>query len=311
MFLAGRLLFLYAETPLHVGSGGGLGAVDLPIQRERYTGFPLIQASGLKGALRSEVTTGKDSEIKAIFGPENADHAGAISPSDARLLLFPVRSLAGVFAWVTSLDVIERFRRDAAALGITGIPASPGTAPEADQAYVTTNSAVVAENTVVLEEFAFTAIQENAAITATQQLAKWLADNALPTTEEYKYWRDKLRTNLVILPNNAYRDFTLHATEVVTRVKLKNETKTVENGALWTQELLPTESLLYATVNATRLRMGNGDKPKTLAKDEPKAEAEALLEWISKADNIPHRFQIGGDETVGRGLVHVRWKGDA
>ena len=31
---------------------------------------------------------------------------------DARLLLFPVRSLRGVFAWVTSLDALERFARD-------------------------------------------------------------------------------------------------------------------------------------------------------------------------------------------------------
>jgi len=310
MFLAGRLLFLYAETPLHVGSGSGLGAVDLPIQRERYTGFPIIQASGLKGALRSEITTGKDSEKNAIFGPENADHAGAVSPSDARLLLFPIRSLAGVFAWVTSLDVIERFRRDAAALGITDLPALPGSAPTADQAYVTGN-AVIAGDSVVLEEFAFTAIREEAATAATQELANWFAVNALPTNDEYKYWRDKLRTNLVILPNDAYRDFTLHATEVVTRVRLENETKTVANGALWTQELLPTESVLYAMISATRLRMSTDKKPATLAKTDAKAEADALLEWLGKGENMPHRFQIGGDETVARGLVRVRWKGGA
>ncbi|MFZ4657658.1 MAG: type III-B CRISPR module RAMP protein Cmr4 [Caldilineaceae bacterium] len=310
MFLAGRLLFLYAETALHVGSGSGLGGVDLPIQRERYTGFPLIQASGLKGALRSEVTAGKDSEKNAIFGPEDADYAGAVSPGDARLLLFPVRSLAGVFAWVTSFDVIARFQRDATALGMTDLPILPNSEPHADHAYVS-GSAIVTGDAVVLEEFAFTVIREEATSSATRKLAEWLATNALPTSDEYKYWREKMRTNLVILPNDAYRDFTLHATEVITRVRLENETKTVAPGALWTQELLPPESVLYATVNATRLRMNSDKKPSTLANSDGKIEAENILQWMSKAEHIPHRFQVGGDETVGRGLVRIRWKGGA
>jgi hypothetical protein len=33
MFKQVKLLFLYTETPLHVGSGSSLGTVDLPIQR--------------------------------------------------------------------------------------------------------------------------------------------------------------------------------------------------------------------------------------------------------------------------------------
>ncbi|MEZ4618471.1 MAG: type III-B CRISPR module RAMP protein Cmr4 [Caldilineaceae bacterium] len=310
MFLDGRLLFLYAEAPLHVGSGSGLGAVDLPIQRERFTGYPMIQASGLKGALRSEILPGKDTETTAIFGPEDAEHAGAISPSDARLLLFPVRSLAGVFAWVTSMDVLARFLRDATAIGVAGLPSLPSSSPDTNCAYVASDQ-VLAGDSVVLEEYAFMAIREASVEKPMQELAEWLAQNALSGEKEYTYWANKLRKNLVILPNDAYRDFTQHATEVVTRVKLENETKTVATGALWTQELLPAESVLYATVNATRLRMSNDKKPATLAKAEAKAEAAAILEWIANAQNIPHRFQIGGDETVGRGIVRVSWKGGA
>ena len=52
MFKIARPLFLICETPLHAGSGDALGVVDLPIQRERHTGFPKIEASSLKGALR-------------------------------------------------------------------------------------------------------------------------------------------------------------------------------------------------------------------------------------------------------------------
>ncbi|HLY31875.1 MAG TPA: RAMP superfamily CRISPR-associated protein, partial [Ktedonobacterales bacterium] len=49
---AAALLFLYTETPLHAGTGASLGIVDLPIQREVHTQYPMIQGSSVKGALR-------------------------------------------------------------------------------------------------------------------------------------------------------------------------------------------------------------------------------------------------------------------
>jgi CRISPR-associated protein Cmr4 len=47
------IISLYTVSPLHAGSGAIIGAVDLPIQRERHTGWPHVQASALKGAFRS------------------------------------------------------------------------------------------------------------------------------------------------------------------------------------------------------------------------------------------------------------------
>ena len=49
------LLFLYAETPVHAGADTGLGALDLPIQREVTTGLPIIKGESLKGALRERL----------------------------------------------------------------------------------------------------------------------------------------------------------------------------------------------------------------------------------------------------------------
>jgi CRISPR/Cas system CMR subunit Cmr4 (Cas7 group RAMP superfamily) len=57
--------------------------------------------------------------------------------------------------------------------------------------------------------------------------------------------------------------------------------------------------------------MNSDKKPSTLANSDGKIEAENILQWMSKAEHIPHRFQVGGDETVGRGLVRIRWKGGA
>lgn len=314
MFLNSKLLFIFTETPLHAGAGAGLGVVDLPIQRERATSYPLIQASGLKGALRSAVPTAVGADVvAAVFGPELATateadasqsialYAGALSPGDARVLLFPVRALTGVFAWITSLDALQHFRRAALQMGLQP-PALPTPPPAANRAYAA-GTGVSANGVAVLEEFAFN-VQVDA---TTQALAGWLARNALPTGAAYDYWRVKLPESLLILPQDAFRDFVLHATEVLTRVRLDPETKTVVRGALWTEEHLPSDTLLYAPMHATRLRTGADARPAALQADDPTQEATNVLTWAADATHIPHWLQIGGDETVGRGIVHLRW----
>jgi len=52
MFKEAIPLFIRAITPVHAGSGNDLGIVDLPIQREKHTGFPKIEGSTLKGSIR-------------------------------------------------------------------------------------------------------------------------------------------------------------------------------------------------------------------------------------------------------------------
>ena len=122
------ILGLHAQTSLHPGSGTALGTVDLPVQRERHTLWPTIPGSALKGVLRDACRDHVKAEhggdrakanrenrrLTAAFGPPTesaAEHAGALSVTDARLLAFPVRSLKGVFAWVTCPAVLERLAR--------------------------------------------------------------------------------------------------------------------------------------------------------------------------------------------------------
>ena len=49
-----KLLFYQNQTPLHMGTGTEIGFVDLPIQREKTTGFPKGEVSGIKEAFRKE-----------------------------------------------------------------------------------------------------------------------------------------------------------------------------------------------------------------------------------------------------------------
>ncbi len=302
MYEKTAMMFIYVETPLHAGSGRGLGAVDLPIQRERITGYPIIQASSVKGKLRAEVraTYGwKDNspEIEALFGKAGDagdNFAGAIAPGDARILLFPVRSLAGVFAWTTCLHVLQRFTRDCALAGITP-PALAGlSSPSPGQALIGNASDLKAGEVAVLEEFSY-APKEEQKVTG---LGTWLAQHALPN--EYKYWQSVLPRKLIILPDDDFRDFARYATEVQTHVRLSPDTKTVQTGALWTTESLPTDTLLYAPLMLMKPRQPREDQQ---AKDK---DVNHVLTMVKSALDGKH-VQFGGDETTGQGWVVVKF----
>jgi CRISPR-associated protein Cmr4 len=294
MFDRAAILFLYTETPLHAGSGTSLGIVDLPIQRERTTGYPMIQASGLKGCLR-DIASGDPQKVEIVFGPDTqraSDHAGALSVGDARILLFPVRSLMGVFAWITSQNVLARFKREALMAGLS-VDWNPIGPTDDGSAFVADGSILKANGKMVLEEFAFTAQTHN----EVKAIADWLKQNALPAGSEYDYWQDTLEKRLVILPENAFRDFVQLSTEVIARVRIDDTKKTVERGALWTEEHLPSETLLYATLFASKPRVQN--PPSDLQ------DAAAVLNFVKNAVD-GKRLQLGGDATVGRGIVKAR-----
>ena len=313
------MLYLYVETPLHAGVGSGLSSIDLPIQRERTTQYPMIQGSGIKGKLRA-VAEGmvdrgqkpfdnkQEKLVDIIFGPENGnEHAGALIAGDARILLFPVRSLNGVFAYTTSYEVLNRFIRDMNRGGKEIHWKLPKVGVAEDTVHVTSNSQVVVNDKVVLEEFTYKAQPQQAEAngeTLVDTIAKWLADNALPQTEIYAYWREKLRHSLVILPEEDFRDFVVNATEIITRIKIDREKKTVDGGGLWTEEHLPSDTLLYTPIYAT-------DARKTKQNGENRAPVKTAKEILDSATHLENGqqsyLQLGGDETVGRGMVHMHW----
>lgn len=285
----GGLLFLHAQTGLHPGSGTALGTVDLPIQRERHTQWPVIPGSSLKGILRDACrrSAGNNGDLFAAFGPETAEadkHAGALSLTDARILAFPVRSLKGVFAWVTCPAVLERLKRDLS-LGrsdadIFNLP----TGPAKDKALCQQNGPLLVDgNKLVLEEFEFERTGDADAVAA------WVSQRAGGDEATQR----RLKSHLVVLHDDDFTHFVRHATEVVARVGLDYERKTVKTGALFYEEFLPAETLFYSVVLASASRREGHGK-----------SAVDILKYLG--DNLPPILQIGGDETIGKGLCAVR-----
>jgi len=127
------LCVFYAISPIHAGAGSSLAAVDLPIQRERHTNWPHIQASAVKGAMRAHYRDFAEntSLINYLFGSDEQDGwkdkeniPGAVSVSDAKLLAFPVRSSVAPFVWVTCPAVLARLKRDLTFPGWKGSPST-------------------------------------------------------------------------------------------------------------------------------------------------------------------------------------------
>lgn len=328
--MATSLLYLYTESPLHAGTGSTASVIDLPVQRERITNYPHVYGSGLKGALRDQADA-SDTEKNIFYGPSETEDktqarlfnfsseeiegldksklsslvrfGGALSVGEARLVLFPVRSLTGIFAYVTSPYVLARLARDLQAADV--VPPPTWTQPiKTDECIVSSvaknSDGVAASGSVVLEEFTFKAVNNG----IVDELASWLINNAMPVGDEYSYWRKTMVQRLVILPDDAFRDFVSYSTQVVTRIRVNNDTKTVVDGQLWTQEVIPSDTLFVSTVLAHDVRAPKEVCQRVFGKDEVKALE--VRDWMRETTR--ERIQIGGDETTGHGIVAVRWQ---
>ncbi|MCC7201903.1 MAG: type III-B CRISPR module RAMP protein Cmr4 [Nitrospirae bacterium] len=301
MFKEAKVMFIYTETSLHCGSGTSLGVIDLPIQREKYTDYPVCQASGIKGVVREWFDNKygeRDSKIKYTFGPDfgrgdSEAHAGAATFTDGRLLLFPVRSLNSVFAYTTSVFALSRLRRD---LEMAGESVGWKVPAESDKILGVSESKVkTGDNKVVLEEYTFD-FQLDEGVKA---IAEWIASNAIPQGDEYNFWRQKVKTDLIILPEDAFGDFVKLSTEVQARIRINNDTKTVDKGALFYEEALPCDSLLYSVVMAHDPACDNAKRPTDLQ------DSTDVMKFVSEIKS--KRLQFGGDATIGKGIVNVNF----
>lgn len=283
------LMFVHALTSIYPGSGTALGVVDLPVQRERHTNWPTIAGTSLKGVLKAEAQSGETKldpkTLAAVFGPDTdhaAEHAGAVAFTDARLLAFPVRSLKGVFAWVTCPEALSRLRRDLALTLLARLPEPPRL--QEGQALVAAGSPLRQGNGLVLEEFAFDAVD------GATPVATWIADHA---TDD-KDTKERLQERMVIVDDNAFGHFVQHATEVTARIALDYQTKTVKQGALFYEELLPSETLLYSVVLAERSRSSGANM--------------TALQVLGALTGLGLRtVQIGAGETIGKGFCALRF----
>lgn len=326
MFEKALIMYIYAETPIHAGSGATLGVVDLPIQRERHTGFPIIQGSSLKGVLRNSLKGVKDNALSNkckicpikendivkeacricgdIFGTEEG--IGGVSITDAKILAFPVRTLKGVFGWITCPLVLSRYKRD---LSLVKGGDINWNIPNfnSEEAIISKDSNLKEDNYVYIEELQLKCVENEIVSTIAKEISE-----ALPDDNIYKEIKEKLKKDLVIVSNDVFRDLINLTTEIVTRIRIDPLKGIVKEGALWTEEYLPTDTILYSLILIPSARTLNLDD----LNEKLRNEIESLKNYAEKIVKLfkilydGRILQIGGDETIGKGFVRLKIRGE-
>lgn len=257
-----RIMSIFTRTPLHVGCGSSVGAVDQPVVRERHTGYPVIPGSSIKGVL-ADLWNGPDfkrtEEGKRLFGEDDNGaeaKAGSITIGEAKLLAFPVRSARGCFALATSPVCLERYARDA------GV-AEPVPSVE-DKKCLAAPDVVFEDKAVVLEEYRFDKAGEFPPAWA-KILASIQEDAVLRGSE----------ARFVLLSDSDLTFFAQNACQISQHVGINPETGTAAQGKLYNQEEVPSETLFYAPVTALR----NEADIQTL---QGRVNAETLIQFGAK-----------------------------
>jgi CRISPR-associated protein Cmr4 len=286
-----KLIFVHALSPLHAGTGQGVGVIDLPIAREKATGLPYLPGSSLKGTLRDLC---QDSRKKEVFGPDTAnaaEHAGSAQFSDQRLLLLPVRSLKGTFAWVTSPYLLQRFVREARSADLPeALPASKLPMPQGIGCLVAEKDCALTQEPgdkpqVILEDLDLGA----SASAAVSEWGVWIARRIF--AQQDQVWRDYFTSHLCFVSDDVLSFLIDTATEITARIKLIPDKKTVQKGRLWYEEALPAETVLSGLLVATKVQVKREDDVFEVVRD-------TLTQYPT--------MQLGGKATVGRGLCCVR-----
>ena len=313
------LHFIQCITPLHNGSGQGLGSIDRPIIREPATRYPFVQSSTLKGAYRALAEeSGEDTDlVRAAFGNRKGDKAaiqGCLAFTDARLLAFPVRSLAGTFALATSRLALARLLdwaggedplsaalknlldhsapvddREGRALGPSAWAAPEQPQPSPDERWDRCIRSVGNGNYVleglVLEH---APDPDGAGAKALAEVADRLAEGLYRGKDGF--WRTWFRSRLLLVNGTDFQALTETCTQVEASTAI-NESGTAETGSLRYTEYLPSETVLVSLVQMEAPRVGG------------KSRKDVWELYLRLADRT---VQFGGDETKGRGIAVCR-----
>lgn len=227
----------------------------------------------------------------------NSNRPGALKPGtlsvgDAQLVAFPTPTLIRTFAWLTSPLALGRLARKASLADVaTPAGGNEGQAnnalPQAEQdGPALAADPAWASAAAVLGPYVLPCQEDGVAAT----WASWVAAAALPDVGPMPYFASKLSTDLLTVGDDLLASVSTECTEVAARVQLgaKDEhgraTKAVAHGPFY-GEYLPAETVLAALLDCSS-----------------QAHLTALRDLLNN-----QILRIGGDETIGKGLVWCRF----
>jgi len=286
-----ELVLIKAITNLHPGVGRTGDLIDLPIQKDSL-GFPVLYSSGLKGALKSafwQLPNVNKEIVKDLFGPEPEEEmfTSAIAILDAFVVVFPIRSLEGVYAFATSPLLLKRLNELLKMSGktcdyildLSELSISKSTCQASQEAKELLKVKPLNDKLLVNEDL--------------------LIECGVEHSDNIKKLEDLLgiEHGRLILLSDYDVIYALEKSLVrVTRIAIDREKKVVKEGALWTEEYVP-----WNTVFATLILYSGSKKPTSSLQTSSRVKEE-FHKLLERTKNY---LIIGGNETIGRGIVNL------
>jgi len=259
--------------------------------------------------------TGKISDLKLddleeLFGtrPERIggeQKAGSAIFIDFRLLLFPVESAKGCFAYVTSPLCLSRLCRDLKTAGLENlmnVPLIEGVASIAMQ-QLDGNKCLIPPNSPIMLKDRRVVLANGAMVLEAEenndvgQLADQFSEKIVPDMPGYKsYFKHIIKNHLTIISDDNLKVLVRRAMDVRVRIRLNYEKKVVVTGGLFTTENIPENTVFYSYI----LIPARG-----LEKSKVSKITDLLDKIFDPAKKEGRLLIFGGDETVGRGLCRL------
>jgi len=297
--------YALALDPIHVGTGGmRLGRVDLSIVREPGTNIPKIPGTSLAGAARAYAAMqenryrwqangktyvcagqGQEDKDKNIAGhcgqPDcpicvtfgfskgsGISFQGLAQFSDARLMFFPVHSLAGP-VWITCPRVLEE-------LSVTT------TEPADNQVHVASG------------------VQQSGKLNL-----GWLMldvkGNDFSLDGKLSAIPDDIKKRAVLVSNKMFGHIVNDNLEVRTSVSIDPQTGAAAEGALFTYEALPRACVLYfeVVISDPKFYQINGQQPLNTG------GKQQVIDTVQQGLTLFEFLGVGGMNTRGMGRLRV------
>jgi CRISPR-associated protein Cmr4 len=286
-----ELVLIKAITNLHPGVGRTGDLIDLPVQKDNL-GFPTLYSSSLKGALKSAfwlLPNVNRETVKNLFGsePEEETFSSAIAILDAFIVVFPVRSLEGVYAFATSPLLLKRLNE---LLKITG--KTYDYVLDLSDYSVSKGACQVSQDAKKM--FEITPL--NGKLVINEDL---VIECSIQHSDNIKKLEDLLgieHGRLILLSDDDVLNALEKSLVRVTRIAIDREKKVVKEGALWTEEYVPWNTVFATLILYSRSKKPNSDL------QTPSRVKEEFHKLLERTRNY---LIIGGNETVGRGIVNL------
>jgi CRISPR-associated protein Cmr4 len=275
--------FIYAITHLHVGSGSSIDEeIDLPFQRDEL-GYPTIYASSLKGAIKSfllkEFAHTKDVIYKVLGEDENPEEASLGTFLDAILFAIPSRIIEidsvkpHVWVYVTTYELLKKVK-----------------------SYLDAISQLSNASFSNLQNFIDSILNNNKgkSITIGSSLKTAILNEDFHVELEAHNVDISNIINdvpLLVLEDSIGKEVINRSLIRVRRIRIDKDKKTVVTGGLWSEEYVPMKTIFFSAF---------------LGK-ESKENAVFVSCILRKLKYVI----LGGKETIGKGIVELRWGRDA